>query len=201
MIARTERPARVRWPRLTTQRTTEDSSDARFVAHELIRTGTVERGFLGLRGRALSELSRKERRAAGTDRAVGILVTYVRPSSPAADAFRNGDVIVAMSGREVATYDALRARVARTKPGSEVEFLGTVEPNPAILDNHCHTYLVRDCRKVGEPQPDPGEDLEVVVLPRTEMRAAVADGRITHALVVCALWWLEDWEARTTPGS
>jgi 8-oxo-dGTP pyrophosphatase MutT (NUDIX family) len=68
--------------------------------------------------------------------------------------------------------------------------LGTVEPNPAILANRCHTYLVTGCRKVGEPQPDAGEDLEVAVLPRAELPAAVADGRIAHALVVCAFWWM-----------
>jgi len=68
--------------------------------------------------------------------------------------------------------------------------LGTVEPNPAILGNRCHTYLIRDCRPAGEQRLDPGEDIEVATLPRGDVARAVADGRITHALVVCAFWWL-----------
>ena len=76
--------------------------------------------------------------------------------------------------------------------GAPPVFLGTVEPNPAIFSNRCHTYLVRDCRVVGDPTPDAGEDLEVVTLPVSEIGAAVADGRIRHALVVCAFWWFAD---------
>lgn len=75
--------------------------------------------------------------------------------------------------------------------GAAPVYLGTVEPNPAILNNRCHTYLIRDCRPAGDQRLDPGEDIEVTTLPRSEIGAAVADGRIAHALVVCALWWLE----------
>ena len=75
--------------------------------------------------------------------------------------------------------------------GGPPEFLGTVEPNPAIFSNRCHTYLIRDCRRVGDQALDPGEDIEVTELPRSEIAAAVADGRIAHALVVCAFWWLQ----------
>ena len=66
-----------------------------------------------------------------------------------------------------------------------------MEPNPALFSNRCHTYLIRDCRPAGEQQQDPGEDIEVVTLPRAQLNAAVADGRISHALVICAFWWLE----------
>jgi 8-oxo-dGTP pyrophosphatase MutT (NUDIX family) len=75
--------------------------------------------------------------------------------------------------------------------GSPPAHLGTVEPNPAILSNRCHTYLIRDCRLTGGQRLDPGEDVEVTTLPRSEVAAAVADGRISHALVICAFWWLE----------
>lgn len=74
--------------------------------------------------------------------------------------------------------------------GGSPRHLGTVEPNPAIQSNRCHTYLIEGCRRVAEPRLDPGEDIEVVTLPRSGLAAAVADGRIRHALVVCAFWWL-----------
>ena len=70
--------------------------------------------------------------------------------------------------------------------------LGTVDPNPAIQSNRCHTYRIDGCARVAEPELDPGEDIEVVTMPAEDVDAAVADGRITHSLVVCALWW---WRA------
>jgi 8-oxo-dGTP pyrophosphatase MutT (NUDIX family) len=74
--------------------------------------------------------------------------------------------------------------------GTAPVYLGTIDPNPAVLSNRCHTYLVRDCRPTGDQELDPGEDIELALLPRSEVALAVADGRISHALVVCAFWWL-----------
>jgi 8-oxo-dGTP pyrophosphatase MutT (NUDIX family) len=74
--------------------------------------------------------------------------------------------------------------------GTAPVHLGTVEPNPAVFSNRCHTYLIRHCHPAGEQRLDPGEDIEVTTLPRAEVAAAVADGRIAHALVICAFWWL-----------
>ncbi len=98
------------------------AADARFVADQLIRTGRVERGFLGVRGRALATFSREDRRSMGATGARGIVVTYVRAGSPAETVLRRGDVILEMDGVEVESYDTLRARVARSEPGSEVAF-------------------------------------------------------------------------------
>lgn len=75
--------------------------------------------------------------------------------------------------------------------GGAPRYLGRVDPNPAILSNGCKTYLIEDCRKTGELELDPGEDIEVTTIPLEEIPSAIADGRITHALVVCAFWWLD----------
>jgi 8-oxo-dGTP pyrophosphatase MutT (NUDIX family) len=77
--------------------------------------------------------------------------------------------------------------------GSDPVFLGSVHPNPALLTNRCHTYLVRDCERVAEPSPDASEDIEALLLPCAEIPAAIGDGRISHALVICAFWWLREW--------
>ena len=73
--------------------------------------------------------------------------------------------------------------------GDSVIHLGTVEPNPAIQSNRCRTYYVSNAVRVGELQMDPGEDIEVVLMPMRDVPAAVARGEIRHALVVCALFW------------
>ena len=64
--------------------------------------------------------------------------------------------------------------------------IGCVEPNPAILDNRCHTFLVEGARCVAEPSPDGNEELEVVLRPTADIAELVRDGTITHALVICA---------------
>ena len=65
--------------------------------------------------------------------------------------------------------------------------LGSVDPNPAFQDNRCHHWLAEGVRRTREPAPDPGEDIEVALLEADEVRAAIADGRIRHSLVICAL--------------
>lgn len=64
--------------------------------------------------------------------------------------------------------------------------IGAVEPNPAILDNRCHTFLAVDARKVAEPSPDGNEEFELELRPVGDIPGLVRDGTIRHALVVCA---------------
>jgi 8-oxo-dGTP pyrophosphatase MutT (NUDIX family) len=80
--------------------------------------------------------------------------------------------------------------------GDEPVPLGVVTPNPALFNNHCHTYLIENCRLVGEVQLDHGEDIEMSVRPVEEIPALIAAGEIDHALVVSAFWWL----SRARPG-
>jgi 8-oxo-dGTP pyrophosphatase MutT (NUDIX family) len=70
--------------------------------------------------------------------------------------------------------------------GEEVEYLGAVNPNPAIFNNLCHTYLVKNVRKVAETNFDPDEDIEVVLIPAKKVPSLIENGMITHALVIIA---------------
>jgi 8-oxo-dGTP pyrophosphatase MutT (NUDIX family) len=82
---------------------------------------------------------------------------------------------------------------------SGVESLGWVHPNPVLQDNRCHMFLARDARSVSEPQVSEAEETEVVILDAAELRAALQDGTITHALAIVALGRaLERW--RSDPG-
>ena len=69
-------------------------------------------------------------------------------------------------------------------------------PNPAIFTNRCHTYLATGCRRVGELQQDPGEDIEVVLVPATQIDALVHRGDIDHALVLAALQFWRSAQSR-----
>jgi ADP-ribose pyrophosphatase len=70
---------------------------------------------------------------------------------------------------------------------SSVVSLGSCHPNPALQGNRYHMYLARDTTLVGHPEFDVGEYCEVVLLDEGEVRAAAADGRISHALVLVSL--------------
>ena len=76
--------------------------------------------------------------------------------------------------------------------------LGSVEPNPALQDNRCHTFLAESVQRAHEPRPDPHESIEVVLSPFDAIAGAVRRGEITHALVVAALYRYDLWSA--SPG-
>lgn len=70
--------------------------------------------------------------------------------------------------------------------GEKAQHLGSVNPNPAIFNNLCHTYLIENAREVAEKALDPNEDIEVVLVPAGEIPDIVAGGAITHSLVIVA---------------
>lgn len=86
------------------------------------------------------------------------------------------------------------AREVREETGYAGEVpseLGTVQPNPAFLNNLCYTFLIEHCERAGELQMDDGEDIEVVLVPLKEIPQRIASGEIQHALVICGFFWLQ----------
>jgi ADP-ribose pyrophosphatase len=67
------------------------------------------------------------------------------------------------------------------------ELVSVVEPNPALQGNRCFTFLARGARLAGATAFDELEELETVVVPRTDIAALIDDRVVTHALVVVAL--------------
>lgn len=69
---------------------------------------------------------------------------------------------------------------------SELLWIGTVEPNPAIQSNRCHTFLALGCVAVAQPHFDSTEECALRLEPATDAARLVVDGVITHALTVAA---------------
>ncbi len=71
--------------------------------------------------------------------------------------------------------------------GGRWQYLGAVEPNPAIHDHLCHHWLAEGVVRTGEPRPSAGEHIEVALMSEMAVRDAVLDGTIRHALALSAL--------------
>ena len=78
--------------------------------------------------------------------------------------------------------------------GGDAQLIGSVTPNPAILNNRCYTVLVRGTVVVGEPALDGNEEIVTRLVPLARVGRLISAGEIHHALVVAAfqhLWLLE----------
>ncbi|MYD98958.1 MAG: NUDIX hydrolase [Gammaproteobacteria bacterium] len=71
--------------------------------------------------------------------------------------------------------------------GGEWTYLGAVEPNPAIHPHLCHHYLADGVERVADPEPGPGEAIGLELMSLADMRIAMNDGRLRHALALSAL--------------
>jgi 8-oxo-dGTP pyrophosphatase MutT (NUDIX family) len=96
-----------------------------------------------------------------------------------------GEDPVAAGGRELAEETGFT--------GARARLLGSVHPNPAIQNNRCHLVLVEDAVRTGALAWDPEEEIETTTAPVAEVLAWARSGRITHSLVLCALFYFEGW--------
>jgi 8-oxo-dGTP pyrophosphatase MutT (NUDIX family) len=85
--------------------------------------------------------------------------------------------------------------------GARAELIGQIYPNPAIMNNRCHTVLVRDCEPKHPTHFDHGEDLATVLVDPREIPALVSEGKIGHSLVVVALYYFDLWERSRAQGA
>jgi len=106
------------------------SSLARTVVLELIETGKVRRGYLGV---SISDLNPDMAEAFGLDSSKGALVELVQDDTPAARAgLKRGDVIREINGLPVESVSDLRLRVASIRPGSEID-VGIVREGEEVV--------------------------------------------------------------------
>lgn len=113
--------------------------------------------------------------------------------------FRHGteDVTLEVPGGMVDAEDGdpsvSAARELREETGYEagdIVHLGSVAPNPAFLNNRCHSYLARDVRRVTEPRLDGAEDIAFEEIPLADIPALIRSGAITHSLTITAFFYL-----------
>jgi len=113
--------------------------------------------------------------------------------------FRAGtrSITLEIPGGGVEAHDASALVAARRELREETghgarswKRLGVVQPNPAIQPNRCTTFLARGCRRVGDIDPDAGEDLVVELVPLARIPRLIRRGEIMHSLVIAAFHFL-----------
>lgn len=67
------------------------------------------------------------------------------------------------------------------------QYMGSVEPNPAYLNNRCHHWLALDAVKTDAPDLDEGEDIAVKFYSFDRLARAIYSGEINHVLALSAL--------------
>ena len=69
------------------------------------------------------------------------------------------------------------------------EKIGTVDANPAIMNNKCYTFLAKSITPSGEINFDPDEMIEHKLVPLENVRELVENGLITNTFIIAAFHW------------
>lgn len=92
---------------------------AKNIMNQLIETGTVKRGYLGITGKGID---RTMARALELDKPQGVIVGGVQDDTPADEAgLKEGDVITSLNGKPIQGWLSFRTDVASKKPGDEID--------------------------------------------------------------------------------
>jgi serine protease Do len=92
---------------------------ARTIKDQLIKTGEVTRGWLGV---VIQDIDEDLAASFGLKQIEGALVAEVSPDSPAEKAgLKQGDIILTLNGQKIADVGELRNKIALMSPGTTVE--------------------------------------------------------------------------------
>lgn len=69
------------------------------------------------------------------------------------------------------------------------ELLGIILPNPAFMNNRCHSYVWLNCSKKYEQTLDSNEEIEIHLLDFDEAKRKMLKGEINHSLVLDAFFY------------
>ena len=159
------------------------SNLTRQIMGQLLQSGRVQRGYLGVQIQSLNEDLRE---TFGVKETGGALVSAVVPDAAADEAgLIAGDVIVEVGKKRIADVDALRNTVARIVPGTEVpvKFVRDGEYQTASvtlkeLPDQARQGNAREWRRSAPIEVDPGLLKGVTLAPLTEaaeLRVELAD--------------------------
>ena len=96
---------------------------------------------------------------------------------------------------ETAAAAARREMAEETGYDTEqIVYLGSIAPNPAILNNTCHSFLALDARPDGPQRLEGTEDIDIILVDPADVPALIVEGRMNHSLVVTAFYLYEQYQ-------
>lgn len=108
------------------------------VMNELLTTGKLDRGFLGV---ALQPIDNDLALALGLDKPKGALIADVLPNGPADKAgLKSGDVITKVNGIEIETAGVLKKSISLMRPGQKVALTILRSGKPIELEATIGSY-------------------------------------------------------------
>lgn len=72
--------------------------------------------------------------------------------------------------------------------GGRWSLLMKAAPNPSSMSNHQYSFLAEDVEPTGHRHLDPTEDIEVMLVDRSQVRSWLEEGRLVQALMCAPLW-------------
>jgi len=168
------------------------SNMARAVLNQIVKYGEVRRGRLGI---DMADLTGEIAKKLGVTTLDGVLIAAVQSESPAARAgLREHDVVVAMNGRSLAGAAEMRARLALTPVGEDVDL-------KVLRGSETRMLKV----KIGPPQQmGAGEGQPVPQLPGMRVveieRGSPLHQRIQGLVVTAVAEGSRAWAAGFRPG-
>ena len=107
----------------------------RKAVNDLIKFGSVQRGYLGIQYQDITTLTPEEISSKGMDKSGGVYVVNVVPGSGAAKAgIKEGDFITQINGIDVNTQPELQGQIARYQPGDNVSIVYSRNGNKATVN-------------------------------------------------------------------
>ncbi|MCA9311037.1 MAG: NUDIX hydrolase [Phycisphaerales bacterium] len=73
----------------------------------------------------------------------------------------------------------------------DIRPIGMIHPNPALLTNRAFFFVAERARRLQETRLEATEDIRLLTLPVDDIDRAIADGRITNALIIAGLKLLD----------
>jgi serine protease Do len=142
---------------------------AQEIAREIVASGRVARGFLGVQIRGLTE---EEAALLGPTAAAGLVVTHVVARSPAAAAgMQVGDRLIAINGTPVGSPREVQRFVTRMRPDTPLRV--SIARDSSIAEINVRVGVRPDDLVEGEGRPAPAEIVPAPGRQRPETAAAL----------------------------
>ena len=162
---------------------------ARNIQEQLKKSGKVSRGYMGL---FAQDVDADMAEALGLKEATGVVVATVEKGSPAAKAgVRLHDVILAINGKKIKSYDAFRNEVALLAPGSRARLDMIRDGKPVELTVKLGERPTTAAVQKEPPAEEPEQVLGLEVQDLTQELATRFHYKVGEGVIVSAV----------TPGS